>query len=81
MDGPQPREHHMTLSPVDAAIQDEIYPLIAEIEERLQKRIALALWINLTRKLATREQPLDKLQALLEEHYTHQAQYNASKNH
>jgi hypothetical protein len=64
------------LTATDEAIHEEIYPLLAEIEDRLGKKIALALWINLTRKLATRGHSLDELQQLLDKHHTHQTEFN-----
>jgi hypothetical protein len=69
----------MKLNKVDTAIHEEVYPLLADIEDRLNSGIALALWINLTRKLATRGQPLEKLQKELEKHYNHQVDYNEKK--
>jgi hypothetical protein len=72
----------MKLNPADTAIHEEVYPLLKSIEDRLNSGIALALWINLTRKLATRGQPIKKLREELEKHYNHQIEFNRrSKNH
>jgi hypothetical protein len=69
----------MDPKPIDKAVHEEIYPQLKEIEQRLGEEIALPLWINLTRKLATRGQPLEKLKRLLDDHYTHQVDYNERK--
>jgi len=69
------------MSPADAAIFGEVYPLIKRIEERLNEGIALSLWVNLTRKLATRGVPKDDLLALLDKNYDHQVAYNDRISH
>ena len=66
------------MNPADEAIYNEIYPLIGEIEERLDQRITLALWANLARKLATRGHDLADLQEVLTKEYEHQIAYNRS---
>ena len=69
------------LSLADAAIFKEVYPLIKQIEERLDEGIALSLWVNLTRKLATRGAPKGELITLLNVNYDHQVAYNNRRNH
>jgi hypothetical protein len=65
------------LHDVDRAIYGEIYPLIEEIENRLQQGISLAIFTNMARRLATRGMPLDKLITRLVENYEHQLEYNS----
>jgi hypothetical protein len=69
------------LTDSDLAIFYEVYPLLKEIEDRLNQSIALSLWANLTRKLAVRGIPKDRLHQLLDEHYDHQADYERQHAH
>lgn len=67
----------MNLRPEDRAIFEEIYPVMFDAEERLNCGLALALWANLTRLLATRGIPANELHELLAREYGHQVEYNA----
>ena len=67
---------NLNLNPADDAIFNEIYPLIDEIEQRLDHGISLALWVNLSRKLASRQVELEQMQDLLIRSYKHQQEYN-----
>ena len=69
------------LTPVEEAIYGRVYPLIGEIESELNQGIALVLWINLTRMLASRGVDKEQLSVLLEEHYDHQLKFNVSAAH
>jgi hypothetical protein len=68
------------MHPADEAIFTEIYPLIGEIEDRLDQHITLTLWANLARKLATRGHELQELQEVLAKEFEHQIAFN-SANH
>jgi hypothetical protein len=69
------RDKNQLRQSVDAVFS-EVYPLLSEIEDRIGAPIADILWINLSRKLATRGVPLEKLQKDLATHYKHQVSHN-----
>ena len=69
------------MTDADRAIYEEVYPLIKAIEDRLGMGIALSLWANLSRKLATRSIPLDRLHKILDKQYQHQVAYNKRQEH
>ena len=68
------------MHPADDAIFNEIYPLIGEIEDRLDQYITLTLWANLARKLATRGHELEELQEILAKEYEHQTAFNQAEH-